>query len=76
MIDGDLRRPPDAHVVDHLVRRRWADSSDPDVYAEFELHPRAGTLAWMSEELPVCDLCARCGAVSLARYDAPIVPET
>src|SRR5450755_3358902 len=43
-IDGELAPPPGAHVLDYLVRRKFSDTNNYEVSAEFELRPKAATV--------------------------------
>jgi hypothetical protein len=70
-VDGELRRPPDAHIVDGLVRRWIIDNTDnPELIAEVSLRPQARTIAVMSDDLPRCTECAAEGVDRDARYDS------
>jgi hypothetical protein len=74
VLDG-RRRPPDAHLLDGLVRRAIVDNSDDhDLIAEASLHPRAVTIAVMPGELPDCTICEESGPTTVARYDSGYTP--
>ena len=59
-------------ILDHLVRRECDGINTEEVHAKLDWHPRAGTVVVVAGELPSCDLCAKVGDVSPARYDAPL----
>lgn len=72
VIDGELRPPPPAHVLDHLVRREFEGESDGEESLAFHLSPRASTVAVL-DELPDCSYHLAEGRPGIpARYDAPI----
>lgn len=75
-IDGRLAPPPDAHVLDYLVRREFGDTDNPEASAEFELRPTAVTVG-VVDELPDCFFCEKVGRPGIkARYDGPMTPES
>jgi hypothetical protein len=74
-LDGELVPPPDAHVLDHLVRAEFSGAGPSDMEAEFTLHLQAGTVAVVAE-LPECDLCRLHGLRNAeARYDGSTSPD-
>jgi hypothetical protein len=74
-IDGELTPPPDAHVLEYLVRREFSDTDDPEASAEFQLRPRAVTIG-VVDKLPHCFYCERGGRPGVgARYDGPMTRE-
>lgn len=64
-IDGDLRRPPDEHILDQLVREEFEGASGSADLGAFSSHPSAWTVGVVLK-LPACNLCNQAGA----RYDA------
>lgn len=73
-IDGVLQRPPDAHLLDRLVRVSVLEDASPEIQGEVGVRPRAVTVATISE-LPNCDICGRDGITSIARYDGKMKGE-
>lgn len=66
-LDGELARPPMAHLIDRIVRTHvLGGASGPS--AEAALRPEAFTIA-ATLELPTCSRCE----ARLARYDTQIV---
>ncbi len=65
-IDGELRPPPDEHVLDQLVREEF-EGGDGDGFGAFSGHPVAGTVGVVLD-LPKCQFCE----VTDARYDAEV----
>lgn len=69
ILDDMLVPPPDAHILDQLVRMEFSGTT-ADIEAELLLHLRAGTVAFMNR-LPECDVCSLEGRHGIeARYDA------
>ncbi|MDQ3821914.1 MAG: hypothetical protein M3321_01570 [Actinomycetota bacterium] len=70
MIEGELRRPPDPHILDRLVRGDLLDGvAAPDVEVELLERPEPGTIAVVGG-LPACDVCRLAGRPERsARYD-------
>lgn len=73
-IEGVLERPPDAHLLDQMVRDSILEEASPEIQGEVSVRPSAVTVATISA-LPNCDLCARDGIISTARYDGVIKGE-
>jgi len=72
---GVLRRPPEDHVLDHLVRVEVLAGDDRFLFMPEYLsrYSGPGTVA-VIEELPPCDVCKRRERESRpARYDAALI---
>ncbi len=73
--EGMLRRPPDEHVLDHLVRVEVLTRSDDFLFLPeyLERYSGPGTVA-VIESLPPCDICNRRERrPRSARYDGALV---
>lgn len=69
-IDGQLRRPPDTHLLDRLVRIHLLEGAPVEIQGEIGVRPLALTIAAV-DCLPQCDRCAhQAEPESIARYDA------
>jgi hypothetical protein len=72
IVEGQLRPPPDDHVVDYFVRRELLAAELPTDIADELQAASPGTLAFLSP-LPDCDMCASSGqSPATARYDGPV----
>jgi hypothetical protein len=75
LVEGEFRRPPAEHVLDHLVRLEVLTGDEPfELYGEIQSRPSAGTVALvLGNALPGCDLCRIKGRGKVvARYDGPV----
>jgi len=73
--EGVLRRPPDEHVLDHLVRVEVLTRSDEFLFMPeyLERYSGPGTIAVVAS-LPTCDICSRRERWARpARYDGALV---